>query len=178
MSQSTYIKAKILRINVGFILAESVGFSHEVEFNVPSPMQIADDLILNHLYATLRLSHVHDGILAQGEVQTGVPDICSRCNDDIWLPVEFEVEELFGKLTGRGGTEFLINDANDIDLAPLFRAEAMLHTPMVTPYDENNRCLLCNRTFDEVLREAGLGEDIDPRMAVLMELRNKLTDDK
>lgn len=172
---TTYVHAKVLRINVGFLLAESVGFSTEMEFNVPSPLRVADDLLLNHFYATVRLSHTRDGILVQGDVQTSVPDECSRCMDPILLPVEFAIEELFGS-NANAGAEFRIGDDNILDLAPLIREEAMLNIPMVVPIGPDGRCMLCNRSLKEVLMDNGLNSEIDPRFQALIALRNAQKD--
>lgn len=174
---NNYVHAKILRVNVGFILAESIGFSHPAEFHVPSPLRVAEDLLLNHFYATLNLIHTREGVLVQGTVQTSVATECSRCSDDILVPVEFDIQELFAN-SANGSTEFTIGDDFVLDLAPLIREEVMLNVPMVTPTDEEGRCLLCERTFKEVLEDFGLADNIDPRFQALLMLRKQLSDDE
>jgi uncharacterized protein len=177
-SDNGYIGTKVLKINVGFIMSESIGFTREIEFNVPSRIKVADDLILQHLYATLQLSHTGEGVLIRGNVESSIPDQCSRCMDDVWIPIEFEIEELFSK-QAHPEMEYTIDEAGNIDLAPLVRAEAILHSPMVTPYDKQGRCLFCHRTFQEVLQELGLMEDeVDPRFEALMKLRERLEDEQ
>lgn len=174
--ESGYIGAKVLKINVGFVMAESLGFTRELEFSIPSMLKVSDDLMLNHLYATLNLSHTSEGVLVQGKVETSIPDQCSRCMDDVWIPIEFRIEELFARHSGID-LPYHIDDAGNIDLAPLVREEAVLHSPMVTPYDKNGRCVFCHRTWQEVLRENGIVEDdIDPRFEVLLKLRRELDD--
>jgi uncharacterized metal-binding protein YceD (DUF177 family) len=169
-----YINAKVLRINVGYILSQGIGFSRETEIEVPSLFRVAQDLMLGHFYATLRLSHLHGGILVQGRVETSVMMECSRCIDEIWLPVEFEVQELFASSTANLNTEYKIGDDYVIDLAPLIREESLLHIPMTTPVDTEGRCLFCERTFHDILREHGLVDDIDPRLEILRTLRDRL----
>jgi uncharacterized metal-binding protein YceD (DUF177 family) len=177
-SNSNYVHARILRINVGFILAETVGFNHPVEFHVPSPLRVSDDILLNHFYASLQLSRTREGILVQGNVQTSVPSECSRCNDDILLPIEFEIQELYSTIPD-GSTEFIVGEDCILDLAPLIREETVLNTPMVVPVrEEDGRCLLCERTFKEVLRDYGLLDEIDPRFQVLLSLRDELSDEE
>ncbi len=168
-----YVNAKVLRFNVGYITSQGVGFTRETDFEVPSLLQVSDDLIVGHLYAGLRLTHVHGGILVQGNVETSVMTECSRCVDEIWLPVEFEIQELFG-INNNLDTQYQVDDSNFINLAPLIREEALLHVPMVTPTDQAGRCLFCERTFEDILQEHGLSRDIDPRLAVLKTLRDKL----
>lgn len=168
-----YVNAKILRINVGYILAETIGYSRETEIEVPSLFRVSDDLMLGHFYATLRLSYAHGGVLVQGRVETSISNECSRCVDSIWLPVEFEIQELFAS-NANLDTEYRIGDDQILDLAPLVREEAILQVPMNTPTDNAGRCLFCERTFHDILREHGLAEEIDPRLEILKTLRDRL----
>lgn len=157
-------------------MAEAIGFAREVEFNVPSLLKLTEDVVLNHFYATLTLSHTGEGVLVQGTVETSVPDECSRCTDEVWIPIEFGIEELFARHNVPEMT-YYIDDSGNIDLAPLVREEAVVHTPMVTPVDKHERCVFCQRTFQDVLRDNGLAEDdIDPRLAVLLQLRQQMED--
>lgn len=173
MSSEKYVNAKVLRVNVGFILAQPVGFTRELAIEVPSLLRVAEDLMLGHFYATLQLSQAHGGVLVQGTVETSVFTQCSRCVDDIWLPVEFSVQEVFDTNDSLN-TEYKVDDNNVIDLAPLIREEALLHVPMTTPVDQSKRCLFCERTFDDVLRDMGIDAEIDPRLEILKSLRNQL----
>lgn len=168
-----YVNAKLLRINVGFITSESVGYSRDTEFEVPSRLRVSEDLILGHLYATLRLSRVHEGILVQGKVETSVYNECSRCLDNIWLPIEFDLQELFATKASVD-TEFHVDENGDLDLAPLIREEAFLQIPMATPSEPDGRCLFCERTYDEVLRDQGVEKGLDARFEILETLRDKL----
>jgi uncharacterized metal-binding protein YceD (DUF177 family) len=66
-----------------------------------------------------------------------------------------------------------------MDLAPLIREEALLQIPMATPSEPRGRCLFCERTFEEVLRDQGIEKGIDPRLEILKTLRDQLdTSDK
>ncbi len=170
----SYVNAsKVLRLNVGYILAQSVGFLRKTDIEVPSLLRVADDLIVGHFYASLRLSHTNGGVLVQGKVETSILTECSRCTDEIWLPVEFGIQELFST-NDTLATQYKVDDSIFIDLAPLIREEALLHVPMMTPADPQGRCLFCERTFADILREAGLGDDIDPRLEILKTLRDRL----
>lgn len=176
-SDAGFVSAKVFRINVGFVMSESIGFVREFEISVPSRVKVSDDVILQHLYATLILSRTREGVLLRGKVETSVPDICSRCTDDVWIPIEFEIEELFAK-TAIPELPYFIDDAGNIDLAPLIREEALLNAPMTTPTDDHKRCIFCNRTWQDVLVDNGLAEDdIDPRFEVLLKLRQQMEDE-
>lgn len=170
-----YVSAKVLRMNVGFILAETLGFSRETEFNVPSLLKVSDDLMLGHFYATLRMSKTSDGLLIQGTVQTSVFDECSRCTDDVSIPIEFEIEELFATSENLE-TQYRVDETGILDLAPLVREESMLNRPMTTPTDTHGRCVFCNRTMQDVMRDNGLIDNIDPRFEALRALRDQLNE--
>jgi hypothetical protein len=48
---------------------------------------------------------------------------------------------------------------------------------MVTPTDADGRCLFCNRTMRDVVRDYGLVDvEIDPRLEALKALRDRLED--
>ena len=176
--ENGYIGARVLKINVGFIMAESIGFTRKMEFNIPSLLKVSDDLMVNHLYATLDLSHTGEGVLVRGNVETSIFDECSRCMDEVWIPIEFHIEELFAR-HATPELPYHIDEAGNIDLAPLIREEAMLHAPMMTPYDKHGRCLFCHRTWQEVLRDNGVvQDDIDPRFEALLKLRQQLEEDE
>lgn len=168
-----YVNAKVLRINVGYILSQTTGYSSETEIEVPTLLRVADDLTLGHFYATLRLTHAHGGVLVQGRAETSVLMECSRCVDEIWLPLGFDVEELFAGSTNLD-TQYRVGEDYMMDLAPLIREEALLHVPMNTPTDTDGRCLFCERTMQDILREHGMSEEIDPRLEILKSLRNRL----
>jgi uncharacterized metal-binding protein YceD (DUF177 family) len=169
-----YIHAsKVLRINVGYVLAQAVGYTSESAIEVPSPVLIAEDLIIEHLYMSMRLTHAHSGVMVEGQAETSVFTNCSRCVDEIPLPITFKFAEVFASKPTLD-TQFKVDDGTSVDLTELVREEALLHIPMVTPYDENQRCLFCERTFDDILREHGLVDDIDPRFEALKTLRDRL----
>ncbi len=161
--------AKMLRINVGFILAQPVGSSSESQVEIPTPLLVSGDLILEHLYLSLRLTHAHHGVVVRGHAETSVETECSRCMDEIPLPIEFEFEEVFAS-DSTLDTPYRVDDSANIDLAPLLREETLLNIPMVTPVDEQKRCLFCERRFEDILREYGLIDDIDPRFEALRSL--------
>lgn len=166
-NHKNYINAsKVLRLNVGFILAQPVGYTGEQQVEVPTPILVADDLVLEHLYISLRLTHAHGGLVVTGQVETSIETECSRCVDEIPLPIEFNFEEVFAT-NASIDTQYRVDDSSIIDLSPLIREESLLNVPMVTPVDEHKRCLFCERTFEDILREFGMSEDIDPRLEVL-----------
>lgn len=169
-NHKNYINAaKVLRINVGFILAQAVGYSSETQVEVPTPILVSDDLMLEHLYLSLKLTHAHGGVVVKGHAETSIETECSRCMDEIPLPIEYDFEEVFAT-NATIDTPYRVDDSTTIDLSPLVREESLLNVPMVTPVDDQKRCLFCERRFEDILREFGLKDDIDPRFEALRSL--------
>ena len=75
----------------------------------------------------LRLESVHEGILATGEVFTTAVGECSRCLDELKLPVEVDFQELFA-YSGSGEDDFTVSD-DQIDLEPVIRDAVVLSLP-------------------------------------------------
>ena len=75
----------------------------------------------------LRLESVHEGILATGEVFTTAVGECSRCLDELKLPVEVDFQELFA-YSGTEEDDFTVSD-EQIDLEPVIRDAIVLSLP-------------------------------------------------
>jgi uncharacterized protein len=75
----------------------------------------------------LRLESVHEGILATGEVFTTAVGECSRCLDELKLPVEVDFQELF-LYSGTEEDDFTVSD-EQIDLEPVIRDAIVLSLP-------------------------------------------------
>ncbi len=123
---NTYVSNRVLKINVGFLLAAGVGNHHDSAFDVPT-VRIAEDLTVDYVRGPIRLSRTAAGILVQGQLEAGISGECIRCLDAVTENVTITVEELYAypaSLT----SEFSVYDDAVLDLAPLLRAEVMLAT--------------------------------------------------
>ena len=121
---NTYVSNRVLKINVGFLLAAGPAANHDTVFDVPT-VKVADDLTVNYVRGPIRLSRTAAGILVQGKLETGIVSECYRCLDDVTQTVTIPVEELFAypaSLT----SEFSVHEDAILDLAPLLRAEVMI----------------------------------------------------
>lgn len=167
-----YLSNRVLKLNVGFLLTESHGTSRQTELDTPA-LAVADDLKLAFLKADLRLSRTSEGILVQGTFETAVESECSRCLTELTIPIEAEVEELFAT-NPEADTEFFIGEDAVLDLTPLVREEIILHVPMAPVCQEAcaGLCPTCGQNFNEGACTCE-PDDIDPRFAVLMQLRDQ-----
>ena len=75
----------------------------------------------------LRLESVHEGILATGEVFATAIGECSRCLDELKVPVEVDFQELFA-YSGTEEDDFTVSD-EQIDLEPVIRDAIVLSLP-------------------------------------------------
>ena len=71
-----------LRLNVGFIVASSAGYSREFVFDVPR-IQLPPDLNLNDLTGTTLISRTPQGILIQTDLRAVLNLECVLCLNPI-----------------------------------------------------------------------------------------------
>ncbi len=164
-----FVSNRVLKLNVGFLLSQSLGTSREVEFDVP-PLLVADDLKLAFLRGTLRLSRTSEGILVQGVLESSVEGECRRCLSAMSVPITLHIQELFA--LGPGKSEFFIDDAAVMDLTPLLREEVIINIPLapLCRPDCAGLCPQCGHNLNLGPCDC-LPDDIDPRFAVLTQLK-------
>jgi len=165
----SYVSNRVLKINVGFLLSDGPGHSHETAFDVPE-VRVSDDLTLTYVRGPLRLSRTKEGILVQGKLDVGITGECYRCLEPVTQNVTLELEELF-VYPPQPGAEQVVDEAAILDLAPLLRDEVLIITSrgLLCREDCKGLCPNCgtnlnNETCDCV-QDAG-----DPRLAQLRNL--------
>jgi uncharacterized protein len=177
-SSNTFVKARVLKINVGFLLAEGPGFSRTTSVDIPQRIRLDDELTLETLQGDLRLTRTSEGILVQGELHCAIATNCTRCLTDIDASYPLEIEELFTPLNS-GNSQFEIGDDNNIDLAPLIREESVVSVPyhLLCRDDCQGLCPTCGQNRNESACTCEL-DDIDPRWAGLADLPEALSGDE
>ncbi len=165
-SDQHYVNRRVLKINVGFLLAEGVGYFRDMVIELPR-VQLDDDLTLDFLRGNLRLSRNSRGVLVQGQLETHVLSECTRCLRPIFVPVKLEIEELFA-FPPSALVAFSVAETGILDLAPLIREEAILGVPMVALCrpDCAGLCPQCGHDLNEGPCEC-VQERIDPRLEIL-----------
>lgn len=165
----SYVSNRVLKLNVGFLLAGGPGHSHDTAFEVPR-VRVADDLDLEYLRGPLRLSRTKEGILVQGELEVGLEDECARCLDPVSRDVTIKLAELFA-YPAPLDNEFSVNDTGILDLAPLVRAEVCitLGRSVLCRPDCKGLCPHCGENLNQTTCDCA-PEAIDPRFAQLKEL--------
>lgn len=166
-----FVSGRVLKLNVGFVLAAGPGYTHSTEFDVPA-VRVSEDVDLTYLRGPLRLSRTKEGILVQGELRVGVEDECYRCLKPLERELMIDIEELYSYPSPKG-SEFSVSDDAILDLAPLLRAETIIADArgVLCRPDCKGLCAMCGSNLND--GPCGCQEDIDPRLAKLKELLNK-----
>ena len=162
----------ILRLNVGFILKESVGYSRKLDFEYPL-LEVADDLDLANFRGALRLTRTAQGIYAQGKFSGDESVECVRCLTQFTQTLQSKVEQLY-EFPPNPKAEFVVSETGHLDLAPFLREDMILSRPMrpLCKPDCKGICPQCGKDLNEGPCDC-VKEDINPQMAVLKKLLGK-----
>jgi uncharacterized protein len=160
-----------LRLNVGFLVYQSVGSSRDFYFDLPS-LTIEADLNLIDFQGMVRITRTPQGLLVQAELQAFIRSQCVRCltNTDQQLQADFT--ELYAfSLRGASDSELILPEDGFIDLGPLVREYMVLAIPMnpLCRPDCSGICAICGEPQGTDFHVHDV-ETVDPRLAVLKEL--------
>lgn len=171
LSAKHYVNTRVLKLNVGHLIAVGSGHSQDTAFDVPA-IRLDDDLILEYITGPIRLSRNKEGVLVQGQLQVGFESECARCLDPTAQPITIEIEELYSYPISTG-IEFAISEDGSLDLVPLLHAEMLIATAhgLLCRDDCAGLCGECGANLNHAVCACDL-DDIDPRLAALKTLLN------
>ncbi|GAB1422293.1 DUF177 domain-containing protein [Anaerolineales bacterium] len=169
-TQTHPLKSRILKTNVGFLLAAGPGNSHVMTLDIPEAIRLDDDIVIHSIRGDMRLSRVKEGLLVRGDVKVVIDEECSRCLTIFKQEVVLELEEMYA-YQHPGAAEFYIDADGILDLSPLIRAESLLATGS-QPLCKAECKGLCSECGQNLNLEpcSCTQDDIDPRMAILQQL--------
>src|SRR3990172_12667395 len=84
---------KPFRINVGFIIHEETGYSHEIPFEIDKVK--LEDLELEHFIGSIVIGRTPQGRAVQGKFSGDTMLECVRCLNEFVFPLEWEITELY-----------------------------------------------------------------------------------
>lgn len=150
---------KPFRINVGFIIHEEVGYSHEIPFEIENIT--LDDLALKNLVGKVDIGRTPQGLVVQGKFEADTVLECVRCLGEFTYPLDWEFTELFAfnkKSVSESG--LLLPEDVHIDLAPLLREYALLEIPIKPLHasDCKGLCPECGQDLN--VRDCGHRPDV------------------
>jgi uncharacterized protein len=160
-----------LRLNVGFIRHQTVGYSRDFPIDLPSVF-LKPDLKLYNLVGNALVTRTTHGLLLQSRLHAQISAECVRCLNGFSQPLEAELTELYA-FTPDSATEsgFLLPENGIIDIGPVVREEMLLAipiNPLCSP-DCKGLCPICGENLNETVCNHE-DENIDPRLSVLRTL--------
>jgi len=161
----------LLRLNVGFIVHQTVGYSRDFPVEAPS-IRIQPDLDLKELVGNVRVTRTAKGLLVQARLRAIVQAECVRCLTDILQPLEIEFTELYA-FTLNSVTEsgLILPENGKIDLTPIVREEMLVAIPInpLCKQDCKGLCPVCGENLNETTCHHE-DENADPRLSALKSL--------
>jgi uncharacterized protein len=160
-----------LIINIGFIVHESVGFSHEFKLDIED-VNFLDEFIATDLQGSIRFDRTQKGLILEGNFQFEVINDCVRCLDTFSQNINFSLTELFAfSEKNMTEAELLVPEGGYLDLEPILREYLLLNIPSNSFCKEDCQglCKICGKNNNK--HECTCVEDqIDPRFSKLKDL--------
>jgi len=145
---------KPFRINVGFIIHEEVGYSHEIPFELDKVK--LEDLELQNFIGAVNIGRTPQGLVVLGKFSADTKLECVRCLNEFNFPLHWEITELYAfSKKSLSESELLVPDDAHIDLAPLTREYALLEIPINPLHDPDCKGLCPECGQDLNIRDCG-----------------------
>jgi uncharacterized protein len=145
---------KPFRINVGFIIHEEVGYSHEIPFEIEKAR--IEDLELENLVGKVDIGRTPQGLIVQGNFSADTMLECVRCLREFSHPLDWEFTELYAfSKKSVSETGLLLPEDAHIELGPLLREYALLEVPINPLHDPDCKglCPVCGQDLN--VRDCG-----------------------
>jgi uncharacterized protein len=171
MGNNLFTNLTLLRINVGFIVSQAIGYSRVFSVEVPH-LIFSDDLEIHNLTGNSIVSRTTEGLLVQvkGQAQTRLE--CVYCLDKFDTTLQLDFVEIFSFPSHAvEDSDLILPDDFQIDLAPLIREYLHLDIPInpVCKSDCRGLCPICGEKLEYSKCNHG-DEPIDPRLSILKSL--------
>jgi len=141
----------LLRLNVGFIIGQSIGYHREFTFDHPQ-LTISSELEVTDFKGVVRIDRTQQGLVMQAKFQGNTRLECVRCLGETVVPLQTEFDELFA-FSKRSVTEsgLLLPEDGHIDLEPILREYLMLEIPIqpLCQPDCKGLCVECGENLNE-----------------------------
>ncbi|OGO36909.1 MAG: hypothetical protein A2W35_09885 [Chloroflexi bacterium RBG_16_57_11] len=147
-----YISQDVLRLNVGFIIHQTVGYSRDFPFEIPS-LRLPPDLDLIDFTGVVRVTRTAQGLFVQAKLQAMAASECVRCLTEFQQPLEVEFSDLYAfTLSSITEAGLLLPENGKIDLAPIVRDEMLLAFPIkpLCRPDCKGLCPICGENRNEI----------------------------
>jgi uncharacterized protein len=142
---------KPFRINVGFIINQEVGYTHEFPFEFDE-VRVSEDMSLREFSGSAAIGRTPQGLLVQGQFSGQTSLQCGRCLVDYPHTLHWDLTELYAfnskSVTDSG---LMVPEDAQIDLAPIIREYALLEVPIspICRPDCKSLCPECGQNLNE-----------------------------
>jgi uncharacterized protein len=139
-----------LRLNVGFIVHQPIGYSRDFHFEFPE-IRLYPDLDLTDLTGVAHVGRTPQGLLMQCEFQAKVKAECRRCLTEFDQSIQTEFSELYA-FNSRSVSEsgLILPEDGNIDLEPLLRDYLLIEIPIspLCKEDCKGLCTYCGENLN------------------------------
>lgn len=141
----------ILRLNVGFIIHQGVGYVRDLPIEAES-LKVAPDLTLTNLNGYARVTRTTQGLLIQVRLEAVTTADCVRCLGPATQKLEVDFTDLYA-FSSASATEsgLIVPENGKIDLAPVVREEMLVALP-ISPLcrpDCKGLCPVCGENLND-----------------------------
>ena len=164
----------LFRLNVGFIVHQSVGYSRNFPIEIDE-ISTTDDLDFYDLQGTVTVSRTTEGLLLQFKGRAHIETECVLCLESFDQPLMLDFIEMFTFPSHADeSTELILPDDLNIDLFPLIREYLYLDIPINPTCQPNCKglCPICGENLNE--KTCNHDEELsDPRLSILKSLLDR-----
>lgn len=149
---------KPFRINVGFIIHEEAGYSHEIPFDLEKVK--LEEFELRNLTGIVTIGRTPQGLVVQGKFSADTTLECVRCLNEFNYPLTWEITELYAfNKKSVSESDLLVPDDAHLDLAPLVREYGLLELPIKPLHapDCKGLCIECGQDLN--VKDCGHDQD-------------------
>jgi uncharacterized protein len=139
-----------LRLNVGFIVSQPIGYSRDFHFDFPQ-IHLPPDLDLTDLVGLARIGRTPQGLLVQCKFSSILSGECVRCLNEAHISLQTDFSELYA-FSQRSVSEsgLILPEDGNIDLEPLLREYLVIEIP-ISPLCKpecKGLCLVCGEDLN------------------------------
>lgn len=144
---------KPFRINIGFLINQSIGYSRVLPFEIDR-VDISAGITLINVDGSIDLSRMHDGIRVQAAFNGEIDSECGRCLEPFVDTINSEFEELYlFPNVDTSEDEMKIPEDGNIDLEPIFCDYMFMEMPIspVCKPDCKGLCDICGQDLNQAI---------------------------
>lgn len=145
----------LLRLNVGFIIGQPIGYNRDFNFDFPE-LQLPPDLFLMDFSGVVRIGRTQQGLVLQAKFQCNIQLECVRCLTETSVPLHSEFDELYAfSIRSVSDSGLILPEDGHIDLEPILREYLTLEIPIrpLCKDDCKGLCMECGENLNERMCE-------------------------